>query len=185
MRVDSLIAVYPGSFDPPTLAHVTLAEAAVRQAGITRVDLVLSLRPLGKEGRPGPTVEQRAEVLQRVASRLPWLRVEVVESRLIVDIAQGYDAVVMGADKWAQVVDPEWYGGSADARDAALARLPRLLVAPRAGEHPSSVADAAGVTAAVMALEVPPDLADVSSTRARAGHHHLMLPEAVESGLWT
>jgi hypothetical protein len=180
-----LIAVYPGSFDPPTSAHVTLAQAAVEQAGITRVDLVLSRRPLGKEGRPGPTVEQRAEVLLRVAAALPWLRVEVVDARLIVDIARGYDAVVMGADKWAQVVDPAWYGGSTAARDAALARLPRLLVAPRAGEHPSAVVDAAGVTVAVTALDVPPDLADVSSTRARAGHHHLMLPEAVASRLWT
>jgi len=180
-----LIAVYPGSFDPPTSAHVTLARAAVEQAGITRVDLVLSRRPLGKEGRSGPTVEQRAEVLLRVAAALPWLRVQVVDARLIVDIAQGYDAVVMGADKWAQVVDPAWYGGSTTARDAALGRLPRLLVAPRAGEHPSVVAAAAGVTAAVTALDVPPDLADVSSTRARAGHHHLMLPEAVASGLWT
>jgi hypothetical protein len=180
-----VIAVYPGSFDPPTLAHVTLAEAAVRQAGVTRVHLVLSRRPLGKEGRPGPTADQRAEVLLRVASGLPWLRVEVVDARLIVDIAQGYDAVVMGADKWAQVVDPSWYGGSAVARDAAIARLPRLLVAPRAGEHPSSVAAAAGVTAAVTALQVPPHLAGVSSTLARAGHHHLMLPEAIESGLWT
>ena len=180
-----MIAVYPGSFDPPTSAHVTLAQAAVEQAGITRVDLVLSRRPLGKGNRSGPTVEQRAEILRRVAVAVPWLRVGVVDARLIVDIAQGYDAVVMGADKWSQVVDPAWYGGSAAARDAALARLPRLLVAPRAGEHPSVVTGAAGVVAAVTTLDVPPEVADVSSTRARAGHHHLMLPEALASGLWT
>ena len=39
----------------------------------------------------------------------------------------------MGADKWAQVHDPAWYGVDAAARDAALAALPRVLVAPRPG----------------------------------------------------
>lgn len=180
----AVIAAYPGSFDPPTLAHVTLAEAAIRQAGINRVDLVLSRRPLGKEHRPaGPSVEQRLRVLREVAATRPWLGAVEVETRLVADIASGYDAVVMGADKWAQVVDPAWYG-SPTARDEALRRLPRLLVAPRAGRHPEAVAAAAGLTVAVTALDIPLHLADVSSTRVRAGAHHLMLPEAAASGLW-
>lgn len=182
-----MIAAYPGSFDPPTVAHLAVAEAAVRQAGLVRVDLVLSRRPLGKELR-GPSVDQRAEVLHRVAADRPWLGVAVVDHRLVADIAEGYDAVVMGADKWAQVVDPAWYGGSVAARDTAVARLPRTLVAPR-GQHPAAVAAAAGlavaVAVAVEALGLPPGLDGVSSTLARSGHHHVILSEAVASGLWT
>jgi hypothetical protein len=181
----AVVAAYPGSFDPPTSAHVTLAEAAVHQGGIAKVDFVLSRQALGKEGRSGPTAEQRMRVLRAVASSRPWLGVVVVDARLVADIAAGYDAVVMGADKWEQVLDPVWYGGSAAARDDAVRRLPRLLVAPRAGRHPASIAAEAGLTVAVTALDVPAHLADVSSTRARSGDHHLMLPEAVSSGLWT
>ena len=39
----------------------------------------------------------------------------------------------MGADKWAQVRDPAWYGDDPRRRDAALAALPRVLVVPRPG----------------------------------------------------
>jgi hypothetical protein len=65
------------------------------------------------------------------------------------------------------VRDPDWYDGSAAARDAAVARLARVLVAPRPGF--------AVVGAEV--LDVPDHLADVSSSAARAGAHHLIAPE--------
>ena len=74
--------------------------------------------------------------------------------------------VVMGADKWAQVRDPAWYDSIA-ARDAALARLPRVLVAPRTGF------DVVGADA----LELPQHLASVSSSAARAGERHVIAPE--------
>jgi predicted RNA-binding protein with PIN domain len=73
----------------------------------------------------------------------------------------------MGADKWEQVRDPGWYGGSTDARDAALALLPRILVAPRHGFDPGDIE----------LLEVDPSLATMSSTAAREGAHHLIAPE--------
>ena len=84
----------------------------------------------------GSVPEKVVAVLEAVASSRPWLGVAVTEARLIADIAARYDVVVLGADKWAQVLDPAWYGGSTEARDEALARLPRVLVAPRAGDHP-------------------------------------------------
>jgi nicotinate-nucleotide adenylyltransferase len=156
------VGCYPGSFDPPTIAHLAVAEAAVRQAGLDRVDLVLAHRPLGKEHLDAASVERRRNLLLAVAADRPWLGVAVTDARLIADQAEGYDAVVMGADKWAQVVDPAWYGGSVAARDAAVARLPRVLVAPRAGERP----------AGVELLDVPAHVADVSSTSVRSGAPH-------------
>ena len=171
------VGCYPGSFNPPTVAHLAVAEAARRQAGLDRVDLVLSRAALGKQEGALPPVDDRRAVLDAVAATRPWLGVVVTDARLVADVAAGYDAVVMGADKWAQVLDPTWYGGSAETRDAALAGLPRVLVAPRSGHHP----------AGVELLDVPADLHEVSASAVRAGHGRArawLLPEAARSGLW-
>jgi hypothetical protein len=170
------LAAFPGSFNPPTVAHLAMAEATVRQCGVDRVDLVLSRVALAKETVTRPTVDERAAVLLEVAANgRPWLGVVVTEHQLLVDIAAGYDVLVLGADKWTQVLDPAFYGGSAAARDDAVARLPRIAVARR-GEHdlPSGPG--------VVPLDV--DVGHISSTAARAGAHDLMLPEAHSSGLW-
>src|SRR5439155_795291 len=76
----------------------------------------------------------------------------------VADIADGYDVVVLGADKWAQVLDAAFYASEAK-RDAAVARLPRLAVVPRNGlPLPEE-----GVV-----LDLDDELAAVSSTAARA-----------------
>ena len=175
------LAVYPGSFDPPTIAHLAIVEAA--RTHVDEVRVVLSELALGKADLAGRThVADRLAVLERVARTRPWLSAAVTPARLVADIATeaGADAVVMGADKWAQVCDPVWYRGSAEARDAALERLPRVLLARRAGTaiaRPGSGPD-------VLVLDVDAALHDVSATRARAGERHLMLAEARATALW-
>ena len=159
--------VYPGSFDPLTVAHLAIADAAVEAATLDRLDLVLSRDALGKDGAH-TSLDTRVDAIERAARTRPWLGAHVTDDRLIADIARGYDAVVMGADKWAQVRDPEWYGHDVRARDAALAALPRVLVVPRPGFD----TDGAEV------LEIAPEHAHVSSARAREGAHHLRAPEA-------
>jgi predicted RNA-binding protein with PIN domain/nicotinic acid mononucleotide adenylyltransferase len=157
---------YPGSFDPLTVAHIAIAEAALQRASLDRIDLVISRSALGKEDGAHSSVDARLDAIGRAARVRPWLHRVATEAQLITDIARGYDAVIMGADKWAQVRDPAWYGGDAAARDVAVAALPRVLVVPRPGFD----ADGADV------LEIDPALAHVSSTRARAGEHHLRAP---------
>jgi nicotinic acid mononucleotide adenylyltransferase len=159
--------VYPGSFDPPTIAHVAIAEAAVRAGALGRLDLAVSRNALGKDAATQRPFESRVAIIERLTADRSWLRVVVTESQLIADIAAGYDVVVMGADKWAQVRDPAWYDGSISARDAALARLPRVLVAPRPGFE----------VVGADALDLPGHLGAVSSTSARAGNHDLIAPE--------
>ncbi len=82
-----MIAAFPGSFNPPTVAHLDIAAATVRRCGVDRVDLVLSSVPIGKEHVMRPTVEERAEVLRHVARTRAWLGVVVTDARLLVDIA--------------------------------------------------------------------------------------------------
>lgn len=172
------IGAYPGSFDPPTVAHLAIAEAAVRHCGLVRVDLVVSESALGKDSH-AVRLDDRLAVLRAVAASRPWLGVAVTSHRLLADIADGYDVVVMGADKWAQVVDPAWYGGSEVERDAAVARLPTVAVADRPGhERPNGV----------VVLDVDPAHGAVSSTAVRAGSLDWLVPEAAtfaeRTGAW-
>lgn len=159
--------VFPGSFDPLTLAHLGIAEAAKRQAGLDRVDLALSHVALGKDHGGHTSIETRVHAIERASATRPWLGVVVTDGRLIADIARGYDAVVMGADKWEQVNDPQWYENE-EERETALAALPRVLVVPRPGF----------ATGGAEVLTVDPELTAMSSTRVRAGELHLRAPEA-------
>jgi nicotinic acid mononucleotide adenylyltransferase len=176
------VGVYPGSFNPPTIAHLAIAEAARRQVGLSRIDLAVSRVALGKQETDHPTFEDRLMVLEAVAASRPWLGVVVSDAQLIADIARGYDAVILGADKWAQVIDPSWYHHSETARDAALAGLPRVLVAPRPPFSPSPGPH-------VELLSVVADHAAISSTAVRSGHREWMAPEAAafdaETGAWS
>ncbi len=131
-----------GTFNPLTLAHVALAEAGVA-AGCGRVVLVMAPASLAKE-----TVE-RAHPLDRLdwavawAAGRPWAAVAVSTAPLLVDMAEalgralpggGGVALLVGADKAAQLVDPRWY----DDHPAAMARLGRAasaLVAIRSGHE--------------------------------------------------
>jgi hypothetical protein len=155
---------YPGTFDPPTIAHLAIAEAAVRQCRLTRVDLVVNREPLGKGSVR--SLDERVSVLESVASTRPWLGVVVTDLVHLADIADGYDVLIMGADKWGQVLDPSFYGSEVH-RDEAVARLPRLAIARR-GELP--------VPGDCVVLDV--EMHDVSSTAARAGRDEFALPEA-------
>ncbi|HPB44906.1 MAG TPA: hypothetical protein PLP95_03555 [Microthrixaceae bacterium] len=178
------VGVFPGTFNPPTVAHLAVAEEARTTLELERVDLVVSRIPIGKEHLSTPSLDQRVEVLERLAGRVGWMRIVVSEQRLIVDIAAGYDVVIMGADKWGQVNDPVYYGGDSARRDDAVARLPRLALFDRA-----DVAFNAGVRHITepdaVTLRLEARYLDVSSSAARAGASHLMVPEALESGLWS
>ena len=161
---------YPGSFDPPTIAHLAVASAARDRHRLARVALVVSRVAIGKDPASAAALERRIGALEAVAATVGWLEVVVSDLQLIVDLAEGYDVVVMGADKWHQVNDPRFYGGSARARDVALARLPTVAVAPRP-PHP---------VPADLLLDLPATFSEVSSTLARAGRDDLVIPEALE-----
>jgi nicotinic acid mononucleotide adenylyltransferase len=155
------VGVFPGSFDPLTTAHLAVAEAAIDALHLARLDLVLSIDALAK-AKAHSSLEERVRAIERHAHRIPQLRARVTEHQLLADIADGYDVLVIGSDKWHQLHDVRFYG-TAPERDAALARLPQVAVAPRAGVAP--LPDDAGV----ITLEVDDRLHGVSSTAVRAG----------------
>ncbi len=170
---------YPGSFNPATIAHLEIASSARDLHRLDRIDLVVSERAIDKEHVDLPTIEHRVQVIEQIAARITWLEIVVTRHQLLVDIAEGYDVLVMGADKYHQVHDPAYYGGSEQARDDAIARLPRLAVAPR---PPLTVPldDTIPVSDAIV---------DVSSTAVRGGRRDWMPPEVDEfdreTGAWS
>lgn len=171
--------MYPGSFNPPTTAHLAIAEAAVVRRRLGVVDFTISRVALAKQHVERPRLEDRVEVLRASVSHLPWAEVVVTDAQLLVDIAAGYDVLVMGADKWEQVNDPAFYGGSPADRDAALARLPELAIADRPPLVPPEA----------HRLEIDAGIGDVSSTAAREGSAHHMTPAAAafdrRTGAWS
>ena len=164
--------VYPGSFNPATVAHLAVAEAALEQCGLATVELVISVDPLGKDAAGQLALDRRLAALHTAAATRAWLDVRTTTARLLVDIAHGADVLVVGADKWAQLVDPAWYG-SVDERDVVLRRLPLVAVAPRP-PHPLPDPD----PGRVVLLDVHPDHHHISATAVREGRHDWVLPEA-------
>lgn len=139
-----------------TIAHVAIIDAAHAQCRLDGLDLAISRVALVKEDGHRHTLEERVAALEALGATRPWLAVVVTDAQLVADIAEGYDVVVLGADKWVQLHDVTFYGGSAAARDAALARLPAVAVAPRP-PAPVPLDDA-------VVLDIPAHLSAVSST---------------------
>lgn len=153
---------FPGSFDPLTVAHLAIADAAHAQCALDRLDLVVSRVPLAKEDRTQAPVADRLAAIEAAAAERPWLGARGTEAQLLADIAEGYDLLVVGADKWLQLHDPRFYGGSEAAMRRALQRLPPVAVAPRAGVPLPADGPA-------FVLDVDPAHHHVSSTAVRAG----------------
>ena len=162
--------VYPGSFNPPTIGHLAIAQAARDQRGLDRIDFAVSRVALGKELTVVPAFEDRISVLEASVADIDGVEVVVTDQQLLVDIAQGYHVVVMGADKWAQVQDPAFYGNSVEDRDRAVEALLELdlAIAPR---PPFEVP--AGTE-----LNIDPEMVMVSSSGARQGRLEWMTPAA-------
>ena len=162
--------MYPGSFDPPTIAHVHLAETAIAQLGLDRVDFAISSQTLGKDDSRLAPIDDRVAELTAISSDNTRIGVITTRHSLVADIAEGYEVIILGADKWHQVLDPVWYADS-NARNEALQRLPLVALAARPpwtmpGEDPAADPPA-GVD--VVVLDTVPSHHPVSATDVRAG----------------
>jgi cytidyltransferase-like protein len=122
------VALLPGSFDPPTVGHVSLAEAAAREVDL--VLLVYTAAPLPKASGASPALldePSRIEALTRLARARPGVGAAVASHGLLVDQVEAVGealpgsriVLAVGSDKLLQVLDPAWY----EDRDTALRRL--------------------------------------------------------------
>ncbi len=174
----SKIGIYPGSFNPPTLAHAAIAEAALSEHDLDRLDIVMSKSALGKSNVTYPKFSDRVHVVRSSFAEFDNIDVVVTDKQLLSEMSQGYDLLVLGSDKWTQIQERRWYPDDR-ARTTALAALPTVTVAARSTiDLPQDIR-----------LTVDPKFVqDVSSTAARDGAVQMMTDAArsfaIESGAW-
>lgn len=148
------IIVFPGSFNPPTTAHLALLKQArhfarleaVRGRGSMQLYAALSKHIVDKETVERPLLLDRIQLLDNLLRRrFPHTGILLFNRGLYVEQAQAVHTAfpqvrrllfLMGFDKVLQILDPHYY----EDRDAALQdlfALAELLVAPRGdeGEH--------------------------------------------------
>lgn len=146
------VAIIPGSFDPPTVAHVALATRLGEESDL--VLWVYALRTLPKEagpggapGRPFLMPVRRVEALLAMESGGGPAGVALSSHGLYVEQAEAAARAFPGAritlgvgsDKLRQIFDPRWY----EDREAALERLFRVAevaYAVREGDDDATLA---------------------------------------------
>ena len=160
------LGILPGSFNPPTLAHLALAEAAL--AELDEVVLVLP-RVFPHKTYDGASFTQRADMLRAVLGHHPRLAAAVSVGGLFIEIAQECRAAygpnvqlafICGRDAAERMVG--WGYGNPNAINRMLETF-QLLVACREGtyEPPPHLRQH------IRALTLPADLNAVSSSDVR------------------
>jgi len=146
-----IIIVFPGSFNPPTYAHLALMSqarqyvrshllSADEQKQIVRLYTAISRHIVDKEAVQRPTLLDRIMLLDTILRHhLRHTGIMLLNRGLYVEQAQGMRTCfpgvtrlyfLIGFDKIVQILDPRYYKD----RDAALRELfalAELLVAPR------------------------------------------------------
>lgn len=133
------IGMLGGTFDPPHLAHLALAEAARDQLHLDRVVFVPAGDPWRKRDHDVSPAEARLAMLRAAVEPLPWATISTVE---IDRSGPSYTAdtlteLVMPGEQW-------WFIVGADAladmshwhEPERIIDLARLAVAARAGDRP-------------------------------------------------
>ncbi|MFM7290258.1 MAG: CinA family protein, partial [Planctomycetia bacterium] len=109
--------VFPGSFDPLHEGHLRMAVVA-QEIAERPLDFELSVMNVDKPALDYVEMRSRAE---QFADRPLWLtRAATFVEKLDV-FPQG--TFVMGADTYARLADPRYYGGSTEATDRAVQRI--------------------------------------------------------------
>ena len=160
------LAVLPGTFNPPTRAHLALARAAL--ASVDEVLFVLP-RAFPHKAYTGASFEDRVRMLASAVEDEPRFSIASSEGGLFIEIARqcrqayGPDVevlIVCGRDAAERAVN--WDYGRPDAFRDQL-REYRLLVAPRDGSYrpPAEFEDRIQALAAVEGCD------EVSATDVR------------------
>jgi nicotinic acid mononucleotide adenylyltransferase len=174
------LGLLPGSFNPPTDAHVALARAG-RAAGLVSVYYLLSKQTVDKERVTGIPLADRLDLLCRIAAE-SGDGVAFANRGLYVELAGAMRRLLpsarlvflVGHDKIVQIFDRRYYAD----RDAALEELFGLatfLVAPRADADGDALADLLAApenrrfAGQVAPLALGDRHRDTSSTRVRRG----------------
>lgn len=145
-RPQASIIVFPGSFNPPTNAHIALLKQALQFARLHEpmyLYAAISKHTVDKEKVERPSLLDRIDLLNKVLHRrLRHTGIMLFNRGLYIEQAQAIRSsfsrvkrifFLLGFDKIVQILDPRYY----DDRDAslvALFHLAEMLVAPRGND---------------------------------------------------
>jgi len=177
------VGVLPGSFNPPTVAHLELARAARRRFDLDTVAFSLSSVTVDKERVEGLCREDRLLLLSLLTADDVRTAAVVVNRGLYSDQAPAFRACfggdadlwfIVGMDKVLQIFDPRYYEDRDAALDTLFAQV-RLIAANREAwgaealrvllDRPENVP----YRDRVQPLTLPPHLRDQSSSAVRRG----------------
>jgi nicotinate-nucleotide adenylyltransferase len=168
------VGMFGGAFDPPHRAHVTLAEAALRQLGLQRLHVLPTGDAWHKERALSPAADRLA--MTRLAfSRLPQV---VVDDRELlregptysVDTLRELQAEHPGAALHLLMGEDQAAGFTRWRAWQEVARLAVLCVAGRGtGEGMAALRALPGVRVATVALPPMPESSTEIRTRLTAG----------------
>ena len=167
------IGIIGGTFDPPHIAHMVLAEAAFRQLGLDTVWFVPAGLPWQKSGRRVTPARHRWAMTVATTSDVPYFEADDREIRrsgytytidTLAGMAAGTPFLILGADAAARL--PSWH------RADEVVEQARIVVAPRPGTGRDVVERA--VKRSVEWLDVPSlDLSGTELRRLAAGGRSL------------
>lgn len=180
------VGLFPGSFNPLTLAHVALADAARAAADLDLVIWAIAAHTVDKEQVQRATLEDRvaqmAAFTALAASTSSATALALTNRGLYVDQARAMRArlptaaelyIIIGYDKIVQIFDPRYYADRTSALDALFAQA-RVLVGPRDGLGADALRallarpENAPYARAVTYVPLPAAIARDSSTTARS-----------------
>ncbi|MCU0705222.1 MAG: nicotinate-nucleotide adenylyltransferase [Fimbriiglobus sp.] len=188
------IGIFGGTFDPPHLGHLILAERCREMANLDEVWFLVSYSPPHKQGQAITRFEQRCDMVALATTGQPAFRVEPIEkelpppsytARTLAELKQRHPehtfALIVGGDSVHDL--PTWF------EPAAVLQLAELVAVPRPGATLPSTAELAtkvGIDPAsvrLTAVECPQ--VDIASRdiRRRVGEGksvRYLLPRAVE-----
>jgi nicotinic acid mononucleotide adenylyltransferase len=175
------VGILPGSFNPPTSAHLALALAAHERFKLDTIVFSLSSVIVDKEVVEGLCHEDRLLLLGLISQQHEWLAAAVTNRGLYYQQVPGFRELfgkktsiyfIVGMDKVVQIFDSKYY----EDRDAALTKLfvDAQLIAANRGEWHGDDLEALlardenqAYEGRLYPLALPPSLKDLSSTAVR------------------
>jgi nicotinate-nucleotide adenylyltransferase len=132
------VGLFGGTFDPPHLGHLVLADRCAHALGLEEVDFVLAYRPPHKEGRRVTDFELRHRMLSAATEGNPGFRILTLERERE---GPSYTVETLRALRTARPADRFWLLLGEDSLDeiptwrepGEIARLARVAVYHRIG----------------------------------------------------
>lgn len=177
------MGVLPGSFNPPTLAHVELARQARGAFNLDTIVFSVGSLIVDKQTATGLCLEDRLLLLSMLTQELGWGFVAAVNKGLYYEQAAAYRELagrrahlffIVGMDKVLQIFDAKYY----EDRDSALRSLfidSQLIAAQRGDANRQTLEKLLALKEnrayedRVFFLSLPPEVRDLSSSSIREG----------------